>query len=70
MLPRMASSTIVRHCPVAPKSINFRRPNLSMMNIAMRLAKKYSVPLHAAIILEFTSEIPSRWKKRVCYSDS
>lgn len=65
ILPRIASSTIVRHCPTAPNSISLRRPILSINAMAMRLARKYSVPLHAAIILALTSSIPRRSKSRV-----
>jgi hypothetical protein len=35
-------------CPVAPNNINFRRPNFSMVKMAMNEARKYSVPLQAA----------------------
>jgi uncharacterized protein YqjF (DUF2071 family) len=34
--------------PVAPKSISGRRPNLSMVKMAIQEAMKYSVPFKAA----------------------
>lgn len=40
-------------------------PTLSIMYIVIKLARKYSVPLHAAIILDFTSSIPRRSNKSV-----
>lgn len=48
--------------PAAPKSINLRRPNFSIVKIAIIEAKKYSVPLHAARRRLRKSERPMRWK--------
>lgn len=64
--PRTASSTIVIVWPMEPKSISGRRPTRSMRKIAMRLAKKYSVPFAAAMIRELTSLMPRFWNKIVC----
>lgn len=64
-LPSTARSTIVRHCPTAPKSISFRRPTRSIRKMAMREAKKYSVPFAAAMIRDLTSERPRRWNNNV-----
>lgn len=64
-LPSTARSTIVRVWPTAPKSINFRRPTRSIRKMAMREARKYSVPFAAAIIRDVTSERPRRWNNNV-----
>lgn len=64
-LPRTASNTIVMHWPTAPKIMSFRRPIRSMMKMAMREARKYSVPFAAAMRRDVTSDRPSRWNKIV-----
>ena len=64
-LPSTARSTIVRHCPTAPKSMSFRRPTRSIRQIATREARKYSVPFAAAMIRDVTSERPRRWNNNV-----
>lgn len=43
-----ASIAIDAACPAAPNSIKRRRPNFSMVKIAIQDAMKYSVPLQAA----------------------
>lgn len=35
-------------CPAAPNNMSLRRPNRSMVKMAMNDARKYSVPLQAA----------------------
>jgi hypothetical protein len=35
-------------CPAAPNIMRLRRPNFSIVKIAIQDAMKYSVPLHAA----------------------
>ena len=65
MLPRMARSTIVSVWPTEPNSMSGRRPTRSMRKMATRLARKYSVPLQAAIIRESTSPRPRRSKSSV-----
>ena len=65
-LPSTARRTIVAVCPIAPKSMSGRRPTRSMRKIATSEAKKYSVPLQAAIIRALTSSIPRRSKSNVC----
>lgn len=64
--PRTASKTIVKVCVIAPNIISFRRPTRSMRTIAMKEARKYSVPLHAARIRDLTSEMPRR-SNRIVY---
>jgi len=39
---------VLTDCPIAPNIINFRRPNFSIVKMAIQLATKYSVPLSAA----------------------
>ena len=63
-LPMIASRTIEMHCPKAPTSMSFRRPTRSMTKMAMRLARKYSVPLHAATMRNIVSDSP-RSSKRI-----
>lgn len=43
-----ASTTIEPDMPTAPKSISLRRPNFSMVKMAIQEAMKYSVPFNAA----------------------
>jgi hypothetical protein len=43
-----------------------RRPTRSMSAIARRLARKYSVPLHAAMMRDLVSSMPRRSKSSVC----
>lgn len=43
-----ASTTIEPDMPTAPKSINLRRPNFSIVKMAIQEAMKYSVPFNAA----------------------
>jgi hypothetical protein len=43
-----ANIAIEAACPAAPKSISERRPNFSIVKIAIHDAMKYSVPLQAA----------------------
>ena len=64
-LPSTARSTMVRHCPTAPKSMSLRRPTRSIRKMAIREARKYSVPLAAAMIRDLTSERPRRWNNNV-----
>lgn len=58
MLPKIARRIIVIVCPTDPKNINFRLPTRSISAIAIKDARKYSVPLHAAIMRDLTSEMP------------
>ena len=44
--------------PAAPNSMSLRRPTFSMMNTAIQLARKYSVPLQAARIREMKGVRP------------
>ena len=64
-LPRIANKMKDAVCPNEPTSMSFRRPNRSMTKMAMRLAKKYSVPLHAATMRDFVSERPRLWNRMV-----
>ena len=57
-----ARTAMLAAWPMAPKSISLRRPNFSMVKIAMREARKYSVPLQAARRRLRKSERPIRWK--------
>ncbi len=66
MLPSTARSTIVIVCPMAPNNMSGRRPMRSMRKMAISDAKKYSVPLHAAMIRALTSSIPNRSNSSVC----
>lgn len=43
-----ASTTIEADMPTAPKIMSLRRPNLSIVKMAIQEAMKYSVPLRAA----------------------
>lgn len=43
MLPVMASTTMERDWPVAPKSMSWRRPKRSIVKTAIQEARKYSV---------------------------
>lgn len=65
MLPSTARSTIVMVCPTAPNNMSGRRPTLSMSAMAMSDARKYSVPLAAAMMRAFTSSMPSRSNSNV-----
>jgi hypothetical protein len=47
LLVAPASTAMEKDMPAAPKIIKERRPNLSIVNIAIQLAIQYSVPLHA-----------------------
>jgi len=60
-----ASTNIEAACPVAPNNINFRRPNFSMVKMAMNEARKYSVPLHAARSRERNGDRPMLFWKTV-----
>lgn len=62
--------TMVIVWPIEPKSIRGRRPTRSMRKIAIKLARKYSVPFAAAMIRELTSLIPRPWKRIVCANRS
>ena len=64
-LPSIASRTKEMVCPKEPMSMSLRRPTRSMMKMAMRLARKYSVPLHAATMREFKSDSPRSSKRMV-----
>ena len=64
-LPRIARRTNEMVCPMEPMIMSFRLPTRSMMKIAMRLARKYSVPLHAATMRDFVSDSPRSSKRMV-----
>jgi hypothetical protein len=65
ILPKIASRIIVPVCPTDPKNISLRLPTLSIRNIAIKDAIKYSVALQAAIIRDFVSDICNRSKSKV-----
>ena len=68
-LPSIARRTIVKVWPTDPKNISFRRPIFSIRTMAAKEARKYSVPLHAAMIRDLTSENPRRSKRTVLIYD-
>lgn len=68
-LPSIARRTIVKAWPTDPKNISFRRPIFSIRTMAAKEARKYSVPLHAAMIRDLTSENPRRSKRTVLIYD-
>ena len=55
----IAKITIHPDMPAAPNNINFRRPIFSIVKTAIHDARKYSVPLHAAINRERKSLRPT-----------
>lgn len=60
-----ARTAIDKACPMAPKSINFRRPTFSMVKMAMMEARKYSVPFKAASSRLRKGERPMEFSKMV-----
>jgi hypothetical protein len=50
-------------CPNAPKSMSLRRPMRSISGIAMRPARKYSVPFAAARRRDISGPKPSEFSK-------
>lgn len=58
-----AKIAIDANMPNDPKNINFRLPNRSTMNGAMRAARKYSVPFAAAKSLDSSGPNPREFSK-------
>jgi hypothetical protein len=53
-----AKTAILTACPTPPKIIKLRRPNRSIVNTAIKLARKYSVPFAAARMRLMKGERP------------
>lgn len=62
------AKTAMEHAwPIAPKSMSFRRPTRSMVKMAIKEARKYSVPLSAARSRERKGDSPMLCSKIVAW---